>query len=274
MEKPLSKNRAVCPACSVWNGWEWYFSVVCRQSKRWQQELGFSGSIAVDLFSEQLGSFLLLERIEHLRAESGVSPSEIVLQIGEEVIAKKLLSVFHTMNSLHSAGYILAVVDFGGDDSCLKCLADLPVSLIKIEDRVVRNQWSSEISACYISLMVSAAHRLGVAVDMAGVSAVEQIPVVQSIGCDLVRSGAIWCRVRCSAVPKLRALSMINCFALEGRILSKVCPIFGGTVFPRNIDVCFLLLSPFSKSHACLLGKTSVHCSVKVNQKLAGQHTP
>ncbi len=173
--------------------WEWYFSAVCRQVKRWQQELGFSGSIAVSLFWEQLGSPLLLERIEHLRAESGVSPGEIVLQIGEEVIAKELLSVLRTMNSLHSAGYTLAVVDFGGNDSCLKCLADLPVSLIKIADSVVRNQWSSETPAGCMSLMVSAAHSLEMEVAMAGVSSVDQLSVVHSIGCDLVQGPLFGC---------------------------------------------------------------------------------
>lgn len=167
--------------------WEWYFSAVCRQIRRWQKELDFSGTIAVNLFSEQVGMPWLKERIDHLRAASGVAPCKIVLQIGEEVIAKELPSVMGTMNGLHLAGYTLAVVDFGRDDSCLKFLADLPVSLIKIEKSVVHDQWSSETSDSCMGLMVSAAHRLGVEVAMAGINTVEEAAAVLKIGCDLVQ---------------------------------------------------------------------------------------
>jgi diguanylate cyclase (GGDEF)-like protein len=89
---------------------------------------------ATTLDSEGFQQFALA-----LPTRYGFSAARIVLEITEAVAVKNLTHAGDTLRSLRERGYEIALDDFGAGVASFGYLSDLPVSMVKIDGRFVRD---------------------------------------------------------------------------------------------------------------------------------------
>ncbi|MEX2490081.1 MAG: EAL domain-containing protein [Pseudomonadales bacterium] len=115
------------------------FEDACRQLKCWQ-ELPSNGAfwVSVNVAPVQLCDPGLAERFLAITQATGVSPSCVKLEITEKALEQDLDQINTVLDELVSAGFNLALDDFGIGYSTLARIIDIPFNIIKVDRTFVR----------------------------------------------------------------------------------------------------------------------------------------
>ena len=91
------------------------------------------------------------------------------------------------INRLRELGFEIEMDDFGSGYSSLNMLSDMPIDVLKMDMRFVRNLEKSETDRRLVALILDIARYLGVRVVAEGVETKGQLDLLRSSGCDLVQ---------------------------------------------------------------------------------------
>jgi predicted signal transduction protein with EAL and GGDEF domain/CheY-like chemotaxis protein len=163
----------------------WAIAEAARQAKIWEQKFGFDASIAVNLPSRLFEQSDLVDKIEAILAEQGVSPRSIELEITETGLMKDLQGVVPSLHKLNQLGTEISIDDFGTGYSSLAYLTTLPISELKIDRSFVRDLGDTPQSSAVVSAIIALARALGLRVIAEGVENVAQMEVLHSLGCHI-----------------------------------------------------------------------------------------
>ena len=134
-----------------------------------------------------------IEEIQELISKSGISASQLEIEITESILIDSAEKALYCINRLRDMGVKFAIDDFGTGYSSLSYLNKIPVDLLKIDKSFIDRINSNESSKQYVAAMISMGHIMGLDVISEGVEKEEQIEALRSIGCDLIQ-GFIWGR--------------------------------------------------------------------------------
>ena len=162
---------------------EWALREAARQAKQWQQRLGFTDSIAVNLPSRLFERSDLIECIHQAVTSQGVPHRVIMLEITENNLMKDLQGVIPSLHRLNEIGVEIAIDDFGTGYSSLAYLTTLPISELKIDRSFVRDLGVTPQSAAVVTAIIALARSLGLRVVAEGVETLRQMEVLQRLGC-------------------------------------------------------------------------------------------
>ena len=98
--------------------------------------------------------------------------------------AQQMLAV---INRLRELGFEIEMDDFGSGYSSLNMLSDMPIDVLKMDMRFVRNIEKSETDRRLVALILDIARYLGVRVVAGGVETEGQLDLLRSSGCELVQ---------------------------------------------------------------------------------------
>lgn len=164
----------------------WVIQAALRQSVAWKQQ-GVTLPISVNLSVWNLQDPQLYSQIRQRVAEYGVSPSQIEFEVTESAMMANPDQVLRTLETLSSAGFRLAVDDFGTGFSSLGYLKKLPVQLLKIDRSFVRDMCVSESDHSIVRSTIELAHNLGLRVIAEGVEDVETLSALADLGADVAQ---------------------------------------------------------------------------------------
>jgi diguanylate cyclase (GGDEF)-like protein len=107
----------------------------CHAAARWHARSPGSKpvSIAVSLSSRQLSSPDLVTDVAEALAQSGLTPSSLVLEMNESVLLEDPAATGHRLNELRALGVRLGIDDFGTGYSALNLLRQLPIDVLKVD---------------------------------------------------------------------------------------------------------------------------------------------
>ncbi|MFZ4552290.1 MAG: two-component system response regulator [Aquabacterium sp.] len=177
---PLAEATGLITEMSLWA-----IEEAARQAKRWQQEFGFSASIAVNLTSRVFEMPDLVEKIEQILHREGVSPRSLELEITETGLMKDLQGVVPSLHRLNQLGTEISIDDFGTGYSSLAYLTTLPISELKIDRSFVRDLGDTPQSSAVVSAIIALARALGLRVIAEGVETTTQMEVLYNLGCHI-----------------------------------------------------------------------------------------
>mgnify|MGYP006425857873 CR=1 FL=1 len=110
------------------------FGQACRQLRDFQRRSGNEAFfISVNVSPSQLLDRNLADRLVALTRSTGVSPARLKLEITENALEQDSDIVRGIINDLVTAGFSLAVDDFGKGHSSLERVISLPFSLLKVD---------------------------------------------------------------------------------------------------------------------------------------------
>jgi diguanylate cyclase (GGDEF)-like protein len=157
-----------------------------RQAGEWRRA-GVDLSVAVNLDARTLLDRDLPRRLERLLAEHGVDAQQLEVEISEPALLSDVDRVTAGATELAALGVVLAVDDFGADQTSLKSLAYLPIEKLKLDRSLLVRALDSQRDRIVLAGVIELAHKLGLATVATGVESAEALELVRELGCPLAQ---------------------------------------------------------------------------------------
>lgn len=153
------------------------------QFVREMQDSGDTGlRVCVNVSGRQLedGGFILamLDAIY----DANIAPSSLQIELSEQVLKNHAGTLSRLFPEMCNAGVRVAIDHFGVTDLPLEALLRLPVSLLKIDQSLVKGVADDAVAQATMSGAMQLARRAGVDVAAVGVEADAQLGVLNSMG--------------------------------------------------------------------------------------------
>ncbi len=162
-----------------------FLEQACTQFVAWQHQFPerTPDCISVNLSRIQLTEPDLVEQIMQIVQDSGISPDRLQLEITETEIMQDRETALRVLDSLKAHGVKLAMDDFGTGHSSLACLHELPFDVLKIDRAFVANLSHGRAYILLANSIVTLAENLGMKCVAEGIENLDQIALLQSMGC-------------------------------------------------------------------------------------------
>lgn len=140
--------------------------------------------IAVNLSPAQFRDPELVQNVDQVLKQTGVSGSQLELEITEGVLMNSYAYIDEALSGLKNLGVSIAMDDFGTGYSSLGYLRNYPFDVLKIDKSFVRDITIDEADRELINAAVAMAHGLKLSVVAEGVETQQQLAYLKQIGCD------------------------------------------------------------------------------------------
>jgi EAL domain-containing protein (putative c-di-GMP-specific phosphodiesterase class I) len=154
-----------------------------RQCKLWRED-GLFLTVAVNLSVPNLLDLCLREDVANLLQKWEIPPSQLTLEVTENIIGADPVRVIEVLESLRDLGVSLSLDDFGTGHSSLSYLKRLPVHELKIDKSFVLAMHESRVDEAIVRSTTELAQRLGLRVVAEGVETKEALDHLAQIGCE------------------------------------------------------------------------------------------
>lgn len=135
-----------------------------------------------DIYDPNLSDILL-----NLLAKYNIPIHYLHLEITESAYTNNPEQIIIEVDKLRKLGFKIEMDDFGSGYSSLNMLAEMPVDVLKLDMRFVRNQVAKPSGRGILSFVISLAKWLDLAVVAEGVETKEQIDILRSMDCNYVQ---------------------------------------------------------------------------------------
>jgi diguanylate cyclase (GGDEF)-like protein len=166
---------------------EWVLKTASSQNKRWQ-DMGLPAlRMAVNLSINQFKNSHLVDNVDHILKETGLSPEYLELEITENIAINEANYITDILNRLKKLGVSISIDDFGTEYSSLSRLKMLPLDRIKIDMQFVQSIEGSEKDQAITKVIINLAKSLGLEVLAEGVETAPQSEFLNRKMCDEVQ---------------------------------------------------------------------------------------
>jgi EAL domain-containing protein (putative c-di-GMP-specific phosphodiesterase class I) len=140
------------------------------------------GRIAVNVSSIQLRQHDFVRSVEEAIAIA--DPHGLDLEITESVVMHDIDANVRKLNEVRAKGVDLAIDDFGTGCSSLAYIAQLPISVVKIDRGFVSRLAENGVSESIAATIISLTHALNRQAIAEGVETEAQAALLRKLGCD------------------------------------------------------------------------------------------
>jgi diguanylate cyclase len=163
---------------------EWALREACRQICAWQQSEVGPMRVAVNVSARQFQRRDFADLVIAIVREFGIEPSLLEIELTESAVMRNAVSSIKSLRHLTSFGIHVSLDDFGTGYSSLSYLQRLPLNKLKIDRSFIQDLGSNSGSAQIVRAIIALGHNLQMKVIAEGVETVEQLRVLQQMGCD------------------------------------------------------------------------------------------
>jgi diguanylate cyclase (GGDEF)-like protein len=158
----------------------WALAEACRQASKWPNDL----KIAVNLSPVQILAPNLVEFVQQVLANSGLSANRLEIEITERIIMEDSDLTLSKLRRLKDIGVAIAMDDFGTGYSSLSYLRRFPFNKIKIDRAFVSDLTGATEQTAIVQAVVSIARALGIRTTAEGVEVEFQREYLAALGYD------------------------------------------------------------------------------------------
>ncbi|MEN8176992.1 MAG: response regulator [Pseudomonadota bacterium] len=164
----------------------WVLNTACKQTVAWQQMGLPDFRIAVNISPIHFQDPVIVETISRTLNTTGLAPASLELEITESVVQTtgQNLEIFE---SIRAMGVRIAIDDFGTGYSSLGSLKKLPIDCLKVDRMFITDMLEDPNSSIILGTIVGVAQALGHEVVAEGVETLQQVKVLNGIGCDIAQ---------------------------------------------------------------------------------------
>jgi len=164
----------------------WILRQACRQAREWQVRLALPElQVSVNLSARQFQEHDLVESVEAILAETGLDPSNLVLEITESGLMSRTAGTIGRLTALRARGIHLAIDDFGTGYSSLSYLERFPIDILKIDRSFIAGMSPDGDRPAIARAIVELGRTLELQVVAEGVETPDQAEWLRSLGCPL-----------------------------------------------------------------------------------------
>lgn len=158
-----------------------------RQVAAWREKFGFTLPVSVNLSRSDVFDPTLVDRLEHLIESNGLDYKNIKLEVTESAYTDNAKQVLDVIRRLREKGFEIEMDDFGSGYSSLNMLSEMPIDVLKMDMKFIRNIESNETDRRLVTLILDIAKYLHVSVVAEGVETAGQLDILREGECNLVQ---------------------------------------------------------------------------------------
>ena len=166
---------------------EWILRKVCSDIEQILEINSDFISVSVNFSARQFVDNKLVNRVETVLRDTGVSSNYLVVELTETILMTETERSFQVLSELSSLGLRLSLDDFGTGYSSLAYLKQFPIDVIKIDQSFVRDIHKDTSDAAICEAIIAIAQQLGLKVVAEGVETKEQFDFMQKRGCHSIQ---------------------------------------------------------------------------------------
>ena len=158
-----------------------------KQINEWKEKFNTTIPVAVNVSRSDIFSASFVERLKELVEQSGLSFSDLKLEITESAYTEDAGKLVEVINQLKELGFEIEMDDFGSGYSSLNMLSTMPVNVLKMDMKFIRNIEVSETDRLLVALILDVASHLNLTVVAEGVESAGQLEILKEAGCNIVQ---------------------------------------------------------------------------------------
>lgn len=155
--------------------------------RAWNERLGISLPVSVNVSRVDLLDPSLVDELQNIVSENGLSYSELLLEITESAYTENADQIIEKVNRLRQMGFRIEMDDFGSGYSSLGMLSSLPIDALKLDMQFIRNAFKQKKDTRLLEVMIQLAESFEVPTIAEGVETEEQMLTLKMMGCDIVQ---------------------------------------------------------------------------------------
>jgi len=164
---------------------EWVLEEACRKLNIWQSKLPDTEfSISVNISGRHFVQEGLINVIEKIINDAGISPGTLEIEITESAMMKDAEKTVNTLRQLKSLGLVICMDDFGTGYSSFNYLKEFPIDIIKIDKIFIRDIPNKREDMAIVKAIVAMSESLGIRVIAEGVETIGQYEFLIREGCN------------------------------------------------------------------------------------------
>ena len=164
----------------VWNE-------AARQITEWREKYGITIPVSVNLSRVDLFDPDLEERLNVLVNNNRLDHHDLKLEVTESAYTDNGEKLIEVIANLRKKGFEIEMDDFGSGYSSLNMLSSMPIDILKMDMKFVRNIEKSEKDFRLVELVLDIAKYLKVPVVAEGVENEKQLEMLRLAKCELVQ---------------------------------------------------------------------------------------
>jgi EAL domain-containing protein (putative c-di-GMP-specific phosphodiesterase class I)/GGDEF domain-containing protein len=143
--------------------------------------------LEVNISPIQCIQYHLDERLLSVSRRYGLAGTDLCFEITETAAVLSHATMLKTVNGLHSAGFSIAIDDYGTGHSNISNLASIPFHSVKLDRSLVLAMEKSENGRRGMESTIDMFKSMGVSIVVEGVETKEQFEAVRDMGADLIQ---------------------------------------------------------------------------------------
>ena len=156
-----------------------------RQMRRWLDDGVPVTCAGVNVSEAQLKRPDLVQVITTLLEQHGLTPDRLKIEVLETAfVGQATKAIASVIDRLARLGVVSALDDFGTGHASLTHLKQFRVERIKIDRSFVANLSASAFDQAIVRCMITLGRDLGIRITAEGIETVEQLRILQGLGCD------------------------------------------------------------------------------------------
>jgi len=165
---------------------QWVFQESIQQCSLWHQK-GINIAISINISTRDLMHHHFPQHINALLIKHQVDAKHITLEITETSLMEHPKQALQTLNHLRQLGFLISIDDFGTGYSSLAYLKELPVTELKIDQQFIFNLNHNTGDQMIVRSTIELAHNFGLKVVAEGIENIENMTMLENMGCDTVQ---------------------------------------------------------------------------------------
>ncbi|MDC7224853.1 MAG: EAL domain-containing protein [Spirochaetales bacterium] len=166
---------------------DWVLNRALRDLQEIGRQTGRTLEMAVNLSPRQFRDKKLIDRIEAILSQSGISPSLLNFEITEHAAMDESEESLGIVTRLRQLGVRLSIDDFGTGYSSYSYLTQFRMHCLKIDKSFIDEVDRDEKTAAIMSNIIDLGHTLNMEVVAEGVETAEQVDFLVRSGCDVIQ---------------------------------------------------------------------------------------
>ena len=164
----------------------WVIEEACRQVRQWQEIYPAARTLqlSVNLSGRQVREAALETDVARVLRETGLSPESLALELKEGDVLADAAAIAATLQAFKRLGVKVTIDDFGKGWAALSSLTQFTFDDLKIDGSCIAKLGQQPHDGDVVRALVGMAKAIGLAVTAEAVETLEQVEMLQELGCD------------------------------------------------------------------------------------------
>ena len=157
------------------------------QVSRWKEKFGVTVPVSVNMSRIDIYDPELEKKLIAILKASDLTPDEFTLEITETAYSDNGNHLVSVVEHMRGQGFKIEMDDFGSGYSSLNMITTIPIDVLKLDMKFIRNMLRDEKSLRLVQLILDIGKFLKVPVVAEGVEDEEQLRMLKEMGCECIQ---------------------------------------------------------------------------------------